>query len=441
MNKTHVIILGGGISGLSARYYLTKHHPKVRVSLLEKEEQIGGVIKTEKGPFFFERGPRTFKTSRCPTLLSLIDELGLTKQLIFSSKDAKQRFLWKEGRLNKLPTRPMEILSSSMMRKALFPLFFEWSRNRAKIEDETIYSFAKRRFGKYVAETFFDPLALGIFAGDIKKLSIRTCLPTLKEWEKKYGSMTRAMLSKKRDHQGKGLFTLKEGLSELVAALLSGGHGEVYSDFEAKELCFNRGKVIVKGKDKKFIGTHLISALPAPVIYKLLKPHSSAFDTFFEPLKMVGVTAAHLGYNKNLIKHPGFGYLVPSTEKSVVLGTVFDSSIFPQQSHNQETRMTMMLGGSFHPSFPFSSKKEVMEKALSGIKEHLKIDEKPNYVSIVSYPEVLPQFAVGHEKRVKTLQTALSKTLPQVTLVGNYLSGVSVESCLVESKQLLLPSF
>ena len=84
MNKTDVIILGGGISGLSARYYLTKHHPKVRVSLLEKEEQIGGVIKTEKGPFFFERGPRTFKTSRCPTLLSLIDELGLTKQLIFS---------------------------------------------------------------------------------------------------------------------------------------------------------------------------------------------------------------------------------------------------------------------------------------------------------------------------------------------------------------------
>lgn len=438
MSKKHVIILGGGISGLSARYYLTKKDPTLRVTLLEKERVLGGLMQTQKGEFFFEKAPRTFKVSTSPTLLSLINALGLTKQCIFSSRHSKNRFLWKEGKLHKLPSNPLELLTSPLTRKALFPLLLEWSRKSVATEDETIYSFAKRRLGKYVAETFFDPLTLGIYAGDIKKLSIRSCLPILKKWEEQNGSLTRALFSEKKGKKRKGLFTIKEGLKELISALLIQGNGEVHTDFEVRNLSFHGNKIVIQGIDREVVGTHLISALPVSAANKLLAPHHTIFSNFFQTLETVGLTVVNLAYNQTLIKKPGFGYLVPSKEKSAVLGTIFDSSIFPEQNLKEETRMSVMLGGAFHPSWAFSSKEACTQKALEGIKQHLKIDQRPSYVSVSSYPEVLPQLAVGHTKRVDGLLRALSQHFPHLSLIGNYLHGVSVESCLCQAKQVQL---
>ena len=98
--------------------------------------------------------------------------------------------------------------------------------------------------------------------------------------------------------------------------------------------------------------------------------------------------------------------------------------------------MTVMLGGAFHPSWAFASKEGCMQRALGGIKQHLKIDQTPDYVSVSSYPEVLPQPAVDPVKRVKKLQSTLSHTFPYLSLIGNYLNGVSVESCLFQAKQI-----
>ena len=65
----------------------------------------------------------------------------------------------------------------------------EWLKKNNSDQDETIYDFFSRRFGKKITDTFVDPLVLGIYGGDSKKLSMQTCFPKVFQWEKEYGSV------------------------------------------------------------------------------------------------------------------------------------------------------------------------------------------------------------------------------------------------------------
>ena len=87
-----IVILGGGISALSAAWYLQNQNPSAEITLLEKENRLGGWIET--GPFQFEKGPRTFLVARSRALLHLIEEVGLKDDLLFSHPSTSRRFLW-----------------------------------------------------------------------------------------------------------------------------------------------------------------------------------------------------------------------------------------------------------------------------------------------------------------------------------------------------------
>lgn len=390
-----IVIAGGGISGLAARYYLSKQHPDAEIVLLEKSDRLGGCIESSHAPTFFERGPRTFKASRCAALLKLIDELDLSDALIFSAKQARRRYLWKEGKLRAITP------FSSLMCPMIFPLLKEWRQPPSYEDDETIASFATRRFGKDIADTFFDPLTLGIFGGEIHKLSISACFPELKKMEAEYGSVTRALFKKKKRKKKQGLFTLKGGLQTLIDRLIEKGRGEIHLNTPLTSL-----------KEER-----LILALPAPAAQTLFTEDQEA-SRFFDPLEGKSITAINVAYKKDLLKKKGFGYLVPTLEKEKVLGVIFDSAIFPTQNQeSKETRLTVML------------KEGGVETALEGIQRHLNIREEPHNIHLKEWKEILPQYTIGHLKRVEAFESHLKKKYPHITCIGNYLYGPSVNQC------------
>lgn len=401
-----IIIAGGGISGLVARYRLSQRYPDANIVLYEKSDRLGGCIETIKKPYFFERGPRTFKASRCQSLLDLIDELDLSKDLLYSSKDAKRRYLWKDGKLHALPIHPLGIFTSSIIRPFLPSLLKEWRQPCLAGEDESIASFVERRLGKYAAETFFDPLTLGIFAGDIHQLSIAACFPELKKMEQEFGSLTKALLKKKKTQKRKGLFTLKGGVLTLVDRLVERGKGEIHLNTPLESL------------DEK----ELVLALSAPAAASLFKNDPIAKD-FFASIPSTSLTVVNVAYQNLKLNYPGFGYLVPTSEKEKVLGVVFDSSIFPQQNSKNETRLTVMLrhGDS--------------KEALDAIKRHLGIQQEPNEVHVKKYSHAIPQYQIGHLKRVNGFEEHLVKHYPHITCLGNYLHGVSLNHCIQNPTQ------
>lgn len=367
-----VLILGGGITGLSAAWYVKKKNPRVKITLLEKEKRLGGWIRTSnEGGFLFEKGPRTFQLGRSPHLLSLIEELKL--DVILSSPAAKKRFILHKGKL-RTPGSFLPMLLPSLLREPFI--------SSSKVLDESIYDFAKRRFSAKIAEMFFDPLTLGVYAGDIQKLSIRSCFPALYKWEQELGSVIKGMfLSPKK---AKGLFTLKGGMETLIHALKNQLDIEIVHNCPVETI----GEQEVLAGGKKWVADRVISALPIAV------PHRS-------------IWVINIAYREDVLSKKGFGYLVPTKESEPLLGCIFDSAIFPEEGGG--TRITAMVR---------AEEKKPLDAALSALKRHLNIHNRPTYCSTFLAENAIPQLVVG----------------------CGYTEGISVDACIQRGKKLAISS-
>lgn len=439
--KKKAIILGGGISGLTLRYYLSRKYPDLDITLFEKEHRLGGIIESmHEGGFFFEKGPRTFKASKSHHLLSLISELGMEKEVVVSEKRAARRFLWKDDQLHALPMQPLPLLSSPLTRKLIPALMKEWKQDAGE-PDETIHSFAKRRLGIYAAEVFFDPMTLGIYAGDIRKLSIASCFPSLKQLEKSHGSITKGLFKKRKEGKQRFsypdgmrpscLFTLREGVETLVTELTAKGKGEIHLNTCIDQVQLKNDKVQLSYGDETWEADHLFCALSPKGAYQLTKSWDDQIQAFFQNLETASLSVIHLGFQSKILDREGFGYLIPSSQGEKILGVIFDSSVFPQQNlHDIETRMTVMMGGALHPDHHMTDKEERLAQALTGIQKHLGISAKPTYKNVIQYTQAIPQFTVGHQGRVAAFREVTKQKYPQVTFLGNYLDGVSISDCI-----------
>jgi oxygen-dependent protoporphyrinogen oxidase len=226
MGPPAITILGGGISGLTLAHYLRQAlGPAARLTIVEASDRLGGWVQTveEKG-FLFERGPRSFRPSMSGAeLLRLTESLGLAPQAIAPAPGGSARMIWLDGAICPLPSSLAGALFGGNPAMAGVPLaaLRELFVPRSGLPDESIHDFVSRRFGEHAATTLLDPMVSGIYSGDTKKLSVRSCFGVLHEAEKSSGSVVRALLKK-----------------QLAAAAAGGGGGDgegagaAASDFE-----------------------------------------------------------------------------------------------------------------------------------------------------------------------------------------------------------------
>lgn len=399
-----VVILGGGVSGLSLAFWLQKF---CEVVVLEKEEQAGGWLQTEQSSgFLFDKGPRTFRY--VPIFQTLIEELKLSTEVIFSAPSARNRYLFQKGKLS--PISKWKLLPS---------LLKEWNVSSDDAE-ETIADFATRRFGKEVAETIFDALCLGVYGGDMHALSVNACFPTLKGWELKYGSVVKGFL---KEFKSTPLFSFKGGSGILTQTLADRLGDSLKKNQTVTQVEFHNQKVTVVTSEKHYHADYVISALPPPAVIPLF-PHLTAHVS---QLNMQSLNIISCGFDKKVLPVTGFGYLVPSREKEEVLGCVFDSEIFPQHnSHTEQTRLTVMMRDT----------KDPVQTVQDALKRHLKVEAPPDWIHIRQAPHAIAQFELGHQAWATQLQKKAQFHYPRLFLTGNFLKGVSVAECLTSAQQL-----
>lgn len=400
-----IVILGGGISGISAAWYARKKYPNAQIALFEKTDRLGGWMQTSReGGYLFEKGPRTFSASRCPHLLELIEATGLQDQIIFSDKSASRRFLWSGGRLR---------TPGSFLPMMIWPLIREPFITKGSGEDESIYDFSCRRLGPRVTNTLIDALAMGIFSGDIHKLSIRSCFPFLYNWEQKYGSLVlgalSSMLPKKKKGET-GLFTLQNGMETLIEELANQSGADFHFGTTVEEI--RTDGVLANGMVHS--ADLIVSGLSGKEIGKL--------TGLWRDFEEADLWLVHLAYKGGILPQKGFGYLVPTEEGENLLGMVWDSAVFPQQSVSGETRVTaMMRQGS-------------LEAALDAMKRHLGVSTLPTFSAVHFAKGALPQFHVGYGKKLACFEQEAKEKFPSLALLGNYLKGASVDACVAIAK-------
>src|SRR5262249_50146593 len=211
-----VAIIGGGIAGLSAAYYLERARrtgADLEWTLFEKTDRLGGVIKTEQHEgYVLEAGPDSFLTVKSDGA-QLCPHLGLADQLIGSNDAGRKTYILVKGKLVPMPeglefmvpTRVAPMMStglfslSTKLRMAGELLGKHRSGARAQEkEDESVATFVRRHFGQEMVERVAEPLLAGVYGGDAGNLSVRAVLPRFVEMEREQGSLVRATLKARK---------------------------------------------------------------------------------------------------------------------------------------------------------------------------------------------------------------------------------------------------
>lgn len=443
MKKKHVIILGAGISGLSAAWYLSRTDQPLDITVIEKSDRAGGWLHTEHmQDFHFEKGPRTFKVNKCPSTMQLVRELGLGDQLIWTQLKPHHRYLWLEGELHRFPTNPISFCLSPLTRGFISAILSEWKRP-SKQGDETVWEFVLRRFNYDVARLFFDPMVVGIFGGDIRAISVRACFPMLKTWEEKYGCVTKGWLHHWNDKRKRSkystdvsgvplsaIFSFRNGIEQLPQTVMQKTPAAYHFNQDVQRVCIKDNKVEVSTQERIFYADALFCALPVKETSQLFEPYVPDISREFLKVPSEGIAVVNFGYDCDVLPVRGFGYLTPTHAQEEILGVVFDSSVFPQHnSHERETRLTIKMEDKGREDSWY------IDAALRGIRKHLGISRMPKAISFKRALRAIPQYGVGHLEKMAGLKEEFSKRLPRCFLLGNYLKGVTVDQCIARAKE------
>ncbi|MFN3928555.1 MAG: protoporphyrinogen oxidase, partial [Thermoflexus sp.] len=231
-----VIIVGGGIAGLSVAYFLERAAAEGRwqgeVLLIEREHLLGGKITTvREDGFIVEGGPDSLLRAKLEGT-SLLQELGLEEELI--SPQARTVYVLRRGRLHPIPETLLMLRPDplAVWRARSLPW---WGRLRALLEpwvpprregsDESLAAFLRRRFGRAFAENIAEPLMAGVHAGDPESLSMQALYPYLLALERNFGSIARGLRRGRPPGTSESMFvSLRSGMGVLVERLAASLH-------------------------------------------------------------------------------------------------------------------------------------------------------------------------------------------------------------------------
>ncbi|GMF10575.1 unnamed protein product [Phytophthora lilii] len=409
-------------------------------------------------------------------MLRLVEQLQLQGEMQAVDPAAQARYILRGGRVEKVPGSLLEALrwplSLAVARAALHELFVK----PAVVEDESVYSFTARRFSPLVAERLLDPMASGIFGGDIRKLSMRACFPMLMDLERKHGSVVKGMLfggptgsdtlldgTVKSDfvkkHEKSVSVSFTQGMSTLMDALADSVIQDPMADLQLNtrvtrlevhghNSASTKGpSFIVESKDPKtgeihepIKATHVFSTIPACYLAPAVKESAPGLAEALNEIKFVDMGMVHVGYNEKVLPTDGFGYLIPTAEREKVLGVVFDSNTFPVQNAEgkMQTRLSVMSGGAHFREVASLPEGELERNALDALKRHLGITRKPDYVRAMALTNGIPQYHVGFGQTLQRIEKQAARSAPGLFLGGNSFYGIGLADCVTHSKHLAL---
>ena len=462
-----IAIVGGGISGLSAAFYLEKARSsgaEVQYTLFESGQRFGGSMYSDRVEgCLVEAGPDSFLTEK-PWALSLCKDLGIADQLIGSNDAQRKTYIVVNGRLVVMPDGLMFMVPTRLVPTALSPLF-SWSTklrmarellhpSRPMHDDETVAELVERHFGAEVVDRLADPLLSGVYGGDAASLSARAVLPRFVEMEEKYGSLSRAMLAahKKmaqtaRNQPARPLFSsLKDGMQQMVDAILGRlDPGSIRLRNHIRRIYPEddgwRVSTEMNG-DERFDA--VILATPANIAGMLLDGVDRFLARNLLDITYSSSVTVTLGYYMDQLKGlpPGFGFLVPRSEGTRMLACTFVHNKFPHRAPEGRGILRCFLGGVRDEAVLALTDDEMLETVHRELRDIVKLDARPIFTRVYRWRGAMAQYESGHIARVERIEKRV-KEIPGLALAGNAYHGIGVPDCIrsgMEAANAMLPA-
>ncbi len=431
------LVVGGGISGLVCAYALRK--AGIEAQLVEASPRPGGVINSvTRDGFLLELGPQSF--SGTPALRELCAELSISNELLQAPPRAP-RYVLIDGELRPVPLSPPAFFMSSLINSST-----KWALVRDIFgksippdSDESVADFVRRKFSAQLLDRLVGPFVSGIYAGDPERLSVRSAFPQLYEAEKTAGSIVRGMLrlakSKNGPREHPTLQTFREGNESLVRALANKLGPALLTETSVTGISRQSdGSFDVRlespGRVESLSTRSLILATPTDVTGRLLSRLDSSFETLLTSIDYAAIAVVSLGYRKKDVGHSlnGFGFLVPRCAGLRVLGSVWNSSLFPGRARQGHALLTSFVGGTTDSAATKLKPEELASLVHREISPLLSIESEPIFSNTTIWRRALPQYNLGHGDRLAAVAKACSR-FPGLWLTGNYLRGPAIGAC------------
>ena len=431
------LVVGGGISGLVCAYALRK--AGIDAQLVESSSRPGGVITSvSRDGFLLELGPQSFSST--PALRELCSDLGISNELLQAPPDAP-RYVLIDGQFRPVPLSPAAFFMSSLIdvstKWALVRDIF--GRSIPPGADESVADFVRRKFSPQLLDRLVGPFVSGIYAGDPERLSVRSAFPQLYEAEKTAGSIVRGMLhlakAKKGPRERPILQSFREGNETLVRALAKKLGNALLTETKVAEVSRqNDGSFhlrLEKPRGEESVSAKsLILAIPTNVAGTLLSHVDSSFESPLNSVEFAALAVVSLAYRKQDVGHSlnGFGFLVPRSAGLRVLGSVWNSSLFPGRAPEGHALLTSFVGGTTDPAAAKLQPQELSSLVHRELSPLLSIQTEPVFSNVTIWPRALPQYNLGHDDRLAAAAIACSR-FPGLWLIGNYLQGPAIGTC------------
>lgn len=399
-NTFDVIIVGAGISGLSAAHFLTKQKPDLKIAIVDQADRAGGVIRTfREGGYQAEWGPHGF-LNNTPESRGILRDIGLDQEMQIAPLGDYRRFICFKGQLEALPQNPKMLLSTPLLSVAgkLRLLGDLWKKPCRK--DQTIGEWAAYRFGSQVLP-MVDVAVTGTFAGDLHRLSIDAVMPGVRALEKEAGSVLRGLKRKKKMGSGEtglpAMINFPGGMERLVQVLAERQECLKLSSKVEKLSRREDGWVIETGQEKLQAGV-LIMALPVNASLPLLGE--------IEPPPIAGIPGAEianvvLGFSPGAEVPRGFGYLAPESEGRFALGAMFSSHMFPNRCPEGHVLLEALVGGRRHPEKLELADDEMIERVCKDIGGLMTLPSAPVFAKVLRSAGAIPQLEMDHSALLK----------------------------------------
>ncbi|HEV8075270.1 MAG TPA: protoporphyrinogen oxidase [Candidatus Acidoferrum sp.] len=449
-DRVEALVVGAGISGLATAYALQKAGIATRV--VEAAARPGGVIQSVKRDgYLVECGPQSFSGNG--SISAMCRDLGILEERFLADPKAP-RYVLIDGKLQNVPMGPGLLASSFLSggtRTAILRDIF--GKSESPEPDESVAGFVRRKFSATLLDRLVGPFVSGIYAGDPEKLSLRAAFPILYEAEKASGSITRGVFKVIKERKaGNGtqpqapmekatLQTFREGNETLIRALAKRlgerlNCGTEVTRLEAldsgQEPKAARFRASLRGpRGEESVDTErLILSVPTGAAGRLLEPLDLGFVAQLSAIAYSGVAVVSLGYRKEDVGDSlaGFGFLVPRSSGLSILGTVWNSSLFPGRAPQGEALLTSFVGGATNPAAIGKSPEQLASQVHREISPLLRLRKDPVFTNVTIWPRAIPQYNLGHTARIAAIE-ALRARFPGLYFSGNYLHGPAIGTC------------
>ncbi len=472
-DKQHVVVIGGGIAGLSTAWCLLKEaratQKSVHVTLLEAEDRWGGKVLTETveheaGNFTVEAGPDSYLAQK-PWAGQLAREVGIGDRIIGTNDASRKVYVVNRGRPTPLPDGVLLIVPTRFLPFALSPLISPLGKLRMGLDfiipakrdgqDETLAEFVTRRLGREALDKIAEPLMSGIYNAEADKQSVLATFPRFRAMEAQYGSLTRGILASRRNGHGahapaaagngasvrkpSAFESFTGGTQELVRATVDALGAQPAATLRAGARVTgltpgNRWTVELAGGDS-LMADAVVLACPAFVAAALVHPFASEAASRLAAIRYVGTGTVSLAYRAADItaaKAGGFGLVVPVSEKRPINAVTFSSIKFDHRAPAGCVLLRVFFGGSRSPQSMDLDDARLLATVRAELAALLNIRGEPLFHRIYRWPRSNPQYDVGHLEQVAALEHALPAG---IFVTGSPYKGVGLPDCVKQAQE------